>query len=141
MPGERRFGAGLLVDRLVPVETDVGPDQVAPEVLEHRAGAEVVEEPGAQDEMHRKRDLVGARDEPLAALLAQRRLDLRLPRIDLGDDAIDGGAVERALEQEVAVLVPALRLLGRDPVVGAGQRGPLEPGVARVGFHVHGPIL
>ncbi len=141
VPGKGSFGARLLVDRLVPVEAHVGTEQVAPEVLEHRAGAEVVEEPRAQDQVHRERDLVGARDEPLAALLAQRGLDLRLPRIDLGDDAIDGGAVERALEQEVAVLVPAPRLFGRDAAIGSGRWGPLEGGVARVKSNVHGPIL
>ena len=45
---------------------------------------------------------------------------------------------KRAFEQEVTVLVPAPRLLGADAAVGAGRRGPLEPGVARVRSNVHG---
>ena len=104
-------GARLLVDRLVPVETNVGPEQIVGQVLENDIPGEGLGSGRAQDGMHVERNLTGSGDEGVTAeLVAQEPLELGLQGIEFGEQLGDPIGVKDIFHQEVAVSIVGLGL-------------------------------
>ena len=138
VPGKGGRNARLLVDRLVPVEADVGAHEIPGEIPKERPGTEVPQESRAQHEVNGEGDLVGTGDEATALRqLAQRGFGLGLPGVDLGDQALERGGLDGILEHEEALLAPLASLRGRDAPVGAGSGLPAKVPVERMELRRH----
>src|SRR5215475_14296391 len=99
VPGKALRLLGLLVDRLVPVEPYVRPDQIVPEIPEGPPAAERAQDGRTLHQVDAEGDGVSVRNERAAAWeAAQHGRDARLERIDLVDHRADRNRVEGILQ-------------------------------------------
>ena len=141
VPGEGRLGAGLLVDRLIPVETHVGTDEVMSDLGEGGFVDERAELLGLQHEVRRERDLLGPRDEELPTGL--RLEELRHPlldRVDRRREFVHLFGREDTLEHDEALLVVLPGLRGSEAPEPARSFVPDEAFVSGVERECHGGV-
>ena len=113
--------------------TEANEPEVVAEFLEEGLCADAPQLIRAQHAVRGEGDLAGACDEhPLLGKRLQRRFDLCLPRIDLGDDVAQRIKRERLLDHAEDIPGEVSGLRGREAAEGAGGRRPTEASVARV---------
>ena len=138
VPEDGRGAVGLLVDRLVPVEAHVGPDQVARDAGELRSGDELAQVRAARNGVGRHGLGVEARDaEAPVGRLGEEFLHLGVTRRELGVDARERAGVEHVLQHEEPELVELARLLSGDRRALPGVVLPGECRVPRVRRPLH----
>jgi hypothetical protein len=121
VPRESARLVGLLVHRLVPVEVDVGPDQIVAEPDECRVLGQRACRGGAQNGVDRKRDGASLRDVDTAVvLLGEVPLHVGLELVELGEQRSQDRGADQLTQDEEAITVKgrplriADHLWGRD---------------------------
>src|SRR5262249_36148629 len=138
MPWERLRLLELLVHSLIPVETNVGAEQIGGNVAEHGTSAERTQEARSSDQMNAEGDRLGIRDEETPISLAsQKCIDLRFDRIDFSDDLGERTGIKCIGQNEEAELVIGPHLLGGESTKRAAVILPRERLVPGMAFNFH----
>ncbi len=130
----------FLVDGLVPVEVDVGTEQVRAEVRQRRRGRQLPKDARPGCEVDRHRDGAGLGDRhPLVGLRSEKGLDLGLTPVDLVRDRGQRVVVDDAVHDEPTLTVELRCLRVGDPAVRRPGALPRERRVPRVRYRLpHG---
>src|SRR5205823_6944085 len=138
VPEDRLRPVRLLVDGLVPVQPDIGPDEVVAQTSEQRRRTERTQRGGVLHEVQRNRHGVDAGEAEATLRLGAEELERPLvERRDLGVQLGDGLATERLLEDEEALLVVRAGLFLRDDAERPLVLWPLERGVPGMALEAH----
>ena len=136
VPRETARLLGLLVHRLIPVQADVGPDQIGADPHDRRVPAERAQQIRPGDQMGAERDGAGlGYRHPSPLDLLERGVDLGLQAVGLGSDRAEQVRVQQPLDDHVAEGVePGDVGLAEHPE-RSGPIRPGEPPVPRMRLH------
>ena len=136
VPREALGGAGFLVNRLIPIETNVLPQQVVAEALKDRVARKCLCGGGAQNGMNVEGDLPCPGDEGFPAeFLPEQCFEFGLQGIEFGQQALENFGLEGVLQQEITIAIVSPGLVFIDDAEGPRVIGPTEILVQGMLFH------